>query len=217
MGTRVDAGSVRIPAWVKDLDSFRCWARSDDYPERGWFSHLQGELWLDLSMERYPHNQLKTIIGAAVTNLVVQGRLGHYFSDRMLLTHLGAELSTEPDGMFVSREALRDGRVQLEGGADSVEVLGTPDMVLEVVSRSSARKDTVVLRKLYHLAEVPEYWLADSRKDRATFMILRRTKSGYTAVRAQGGWLKSGVFGKSFRLTQELGEQDLPEYRLEVR
>ncbi|MBC8869246.1 MAG: hypothetical protein H8E44_07500 [Planctomycetes bacterium] len=31
---------IRIPDFVDDLESFRCWARSDDFPEQGRFSHL---------------------------------------------------------------------------------------------------------------------------------------------------------------------------------
>ena len=50
---------VRIPAWVDNLDSFRRWANSDDFPEQGWFSHLKGELWVDLAMEKLIHNLLK--------------------------------------------------------------------------------------------------------------------------------------------------------------
>ena len=50
-------GNVRIPNWAVDLESFRRWAKSDDYPERGWFSFLNGELWVDLSIEKlFSHN-----------------------------------------------------------------------------------------------------------------------------------------------------------------
>lgn len=49
---------TRIPSWVKDLESFRRWARSDEYPEHGWFSFLHGVFWVDLSMEQlFTHNQ----------------------------------------------------------------------------------------------------------------------------------------------------------------
>ncbi|MCI0461788.1 MAG: Uma2 family endonuclease [Gemmataceae bacterium] len=168
-------------------------------------------------MERFKHNKLKGVVAIVVGGLVLAERLGHYLHDRMLLTHLGAELSTEPDGMFFGRKALSDGRVRFEEGEDATEVLGSPDMVLEVVSRSSARKDTVILRGLYWEAEIPEYWLVDSRANPPTFAILRRTKKGYAAVRAQDGWLKSAVFARSFRLTQQPDEHGLPEYSLEVR
>jgi hypothetical protein len=49
-----------IPAWVDDLESFRRWAHSDEFPERGAFSYLNGEIWVDLRMEEFfSHNQVK--------------------------------------------------------------------------------------------------------------------------------------------------------------
>src|SRR5262249_6525738 len=137
MSPKVVAGSVRIPGWVKDLDSFRRWTRSDDFPEHGWFSHLAGELWVDLTMERSVHNQIHGTFTVVLGGLVLQHGLGKWYHDRMRLVHVGAELSTEPDGMFVSHEALRAGRVLLEKGDNTLEVLGTPDMVLEVISPTS--------------------------------------------------------------------------------
>jgi Uma2 family endonuclease len=208
---------VRIPEWVQDLDSFRRWACSDDFPEHGWFSHLAGELWVDTSMERLTHNQLKGAISDVLGPLVRQGRLGLFFHDRMLVTHVGAELSTEPDGMFISHEALRAGSVRLDKGDDTIELLGTPDMVLEVISPTSIQKDTKVLPELYWEAGVKEYWLADSRGEMATFELTRHTKKGYAAVRKRGGWVNSAVFGKSFRLTQESDQHGLTQYNFEVR
>src|SRR5262249_16031049 len=43
-------GQIRIPEWVKDLDSFHRWTESPDYPESGWFSYFRGEIWVDTSM-----------------------------------------------------------------------------------------------------------------------------------------------------------------------
>jgi hypothetical protein len=44
----------------------------------------------------------------------------------------------------------------------------------------------------------------DARKEPLTFDVFRHTAKGYTATRKQDGWLKSAVFGKSFRLTQQV-------------
>ena len=99
----------------------------------------------------------------------------------------------------------------------AVEIEGVPDMVLEVVSPKSVRKDKVVLRELYWQAGVPEYWLVDVRGQRLDFDILRRTAKSYSAVRKKGGWLKSFVFNKTFQLTREINEMGYPEYTLMVR
>jgi Uma2 family endonuclease len=217
MSRIVIGDSIRIPDWARSLDGFRRWARSDEYPEHGWLSHLVGELWVDLSMESAAHNQLKGVVAVVLGGLLLQERLGRYFHDRMLLTHVGAELSTEPDGMFVSHESLRSGRVLLEEGDRTLEVMGTPDMVLEVISPPSAQKDTVALRERYWEAEVTEYWLVDSRQKTRGFDILRYGKKGYVTARKQGGWVNSAVFGKAFRLTEEADEHGLTEFHLEMR
>src|SRR5436305_12270315 len=115
--------SVRIPVWVKDLDSFRRWSRSDEFPEHGRLSHLAGELWVDLSMERAAHNRIKGVLSEEVGRLVRDQELGRSFHDGMRLVHVGAEISTEPDGMFVSHDALDTGRVVLEEGDEALEVV----------------------------------------------------------------------------------------------
>lgn len=209
--------TLHIPDWVRSLASFRRWAKSDEFPSRGWYAHLDGQLWVDPSMESAAHNRLKSQFAIVLGSLADRAEAGYFFGDRMLLTHVGAGLSTEPDGMFVSSASVRSGRARLAEGEDSVEVAGTPDMVLEVVSPASVRKDTVVLRDLYWRAGVREYWLTDPRGGGLTFDILRRGPKGYAAVRRSGGWLKSVVFGRSFRLTRREDALGMPTYTLAVR
>lgn len=208
---------VRVPEWVRDLASFRRWARSADFPERGWYSFLDGGLWVEPNMERLAHNKVKSKISAVLTLLTEQEQVGTYLNDRMLLTNLTAGLSTEPDGMFFSYDAERSGRVKLEHGEDSIEVIGSPEMVLEVISRSSVQKDTAVLRNLYWRAGVKEYWLADPREEDVVFDILRHGPKGYGVARKQAGWVRSSVFGKSFRLSRQNDPLGHPTYRFAVR
>src|SRR5262245_25884113 len=130
---------IRIPTWGGDLESFCRWACSEEYPAQGRFSYLNGELWMDLSMEEMNHNQLKGVFAIIVGHLVLTQLRGRYFHDRMRLTNGAANLATEPDGMFVSEESLQAGRVTLVvgEGESPVRVEGTPDMALEVVSPGS--------------------------------------------------------------------------------
>jgi Uma2 family endonuclease len=211
---------VRIPPWVVDLDSFRRWARSDDYPEHGGFSFFNGELWVDLGMEQlFSHNRVKTRYNSVLDTLTASEDLGYYFSDNVLLSHPDAGLSTEPDGTFISYSSLSNGRVRLMKGADEgyVELMGSPDMVLEVVSSTSVRKDTEMLRDLYWRAGISEYWLVDARQSPLRFDILRSTARRYVATRRQGGWLKSAVFGRSFQLTQQTDRLGHPQYHLAMQ
>lgn len=211
--------SIRIPPEaVDDFDAFRRWTKSKNFPERGEYAFLGGDLWADVTMETVIHNQLKLQITSVLALLVVEAlKLGYFFSDRMRLVHETVNLSSEPDGMFASYEAVRAGLVRWEQGRESLELIGTPNMVLEVVSTSSVQKDTVLLRELYAAAGIDEYWLVNPLRGQLTFDILRLSRGRYVATRKSAGWIKSAVFGKSFRLLTEESADDLPQYRLHVR
>jgi Uma2 family endonuclease len=219
MSTVVIQDRFRIPDSVRDLDSFCRWACSDEYPERGRYSFLNGEVWVDMSPENfYTHNQVKGEIAAVLATFAKKARLGRYVHDRMLVRNDKGNLSTEPDGAFISTATLRSGRIEVERITAGYDILvGIPDMVLEVVSDSSERKDTEILRELYGQAGIPEYWLVDPRGEELVFDILHHRRSGYVAARKQAGWQKSKVFGKFFRLTVEPDELGNPEYTLRVR
>jgi Uma2 family endonuclease len=216
----IEADNVCVPAWVGDLASFRRWSDSEEFPEFGRICYLAGEVWIDMSKEQlYTHNKLKTRYYIVVGGLVDADQLGDFFSDGASVVNADADLSAVPEAVFVSAAALASGRVRLVEGVREgfVEIEGSPDMVLEVVSDSSVRKDTVRLRDLYWQAGIREYWLVEARPERATFDILRHTPKGYVAVRKQNGWLKSAVFGKAFRLTQGTDRFGHPTFMLEAR
>jgi Uma2 family endonuclease len=216
----LDAEVVRIPSWIEDLDSFRRWARSDEFPEAGRICYLRGEVWVDMSKEQvFTHNQVKSEFNLVIGGLAKQERLGRYFPEGLLLSNVDADLTAQPDGTFVSQASLQAGRVHFVEGVQEgfVELEGTPDMVLEVLSPSSEEKDTLTLRDLYWQAGIAEYWLVDAPGKRPKLEILRFTDEGYVSSRKQGGWVKSGVFGKSFRLTEQTDPLGHPEYTLAVR
>jgi Uma2 family endonuclease len=214
----VDDLQVDVPDWVEGVGSFLHWAETDAFPPSGRVCYLKDRVWVDMTLQEMNHNQLKGVFGVVIGQLLSTLKLGRYFYDRMLLCNRPAKLATEPDGMFVSHESLRIGRVRLVGtGRSPVRVEGSPDMALAVVSPGSVQKDTVELGSLYWDAEVREYWLVDPLGERLAFDILRHTARGYVATRKQAGWLKSAVLGKSFRLTQQAGADGYPEYTLAVR
>jgi Uma2 family endonuclease len=212
---------VWIPAEVVDLESFCRWASSEGFPERGRVSFVRGAIWVDLSMEQlYTHNAVKSAFVFAMLALLQSRPLGRYFADGIFLSNATADLGTVPDGVFVTFETLRTGRVQRVEGAETgyVRLDGTPDMVLEVVSDNSVQKDTVLLRQIYWLAGIPEYWLVNARGSAVHFDILKHGTKGYTATRRQaGGWLKSSVFGQAFQLTQQADPLGDPLYTVSMR
>jgi Uma2 family endonuclease len=98
-----------------------------------------------------------------------------------------------------------------------VQLEGTPDTVLEIVSDVSETKDVVQLRDLYWRANVPEYWIVDAREDRIRFDILRYAASGYDAAPSEDGWVRSEILGHSFRLERTLDPLGLPQFVVHMK
>jgi Uma2 family endonuclease len=211
--------SVCIPTWVTDNQAYVRWACSNQFPQHGRLAFFHGEVWVDMSPEElFTHNQLKGEFALVLGTLLKDTRLGRFYPDRCLLTNARAGLSTEPDGLFISFPSIRSRRIRKVRGKRGYRAWsGTPDMVVEVVSDSSEIKDTVVLKRLYWKAGIPEYWLVDGRGARPEFTIFQRGNRRYLPVAAQAGWVKSQVLGKSFKLTAGSDEVGDPEYNLAVR
>ncbi|MGL6096999.1 MAG: Uma2 family endonuclease [Fimbriiglobus sp.] len=215
-------GSVQIPGWVADLNSFRTWVHSGVLPEKLKVHFIRGEVWVDLHMEElFSHNRVKTAVYVTLAGIVDRDESGLLLVDGMLFTNDAAELGAEPDGMFVSFESFRTNRVRTRAGkttgAVATELVGSPDVVIEVVSRGSVDKDTEKLMAQYHDAGVTEYWLLDARKADIRFDIFRHEPTEFVAAESDGGWVRSDVFGRSFRLIRTLVRPEFPNYKLEAR
>jgi len=212
---------VEIPLEVHTLAEFRRWAASDDFPERGRIDFISGSLEVDMSPEDlFCHGTLKGEIHGVLHQLVKRGRLGHLFVDRTRISCPEADLSAEPDVVFLSTETRASGRVRLvpkSGGERGryIEIEGPPDLIVEVVSDSSVTKDTVRLPESYARAGIPEFWLADARGHQVVFRIHRLAQSVYEPVTPDDqGFQRSEVFGCGFRLDAERDEEGEWEFDL---
>jgi Uma2 family endonuclease len=214
---------VVIPASAHTLSGFRAWATSETFPERGRFSFIGPEIYIDMSPEEIEtHAKVKGEITYGIIALNKKRKLGQFCPDGTLVSNETADLSTEPDALFARWQSLRSGRVRAVPRQDEegqyLELEGTPDWVLEIVSKSSVQKDTRRLRAKYHLAGVPEYWLIDARGKEIDFQILLGEQADYVpAVVSRGGWQTSPVFGRRFRLVRQRGEMNFWEYTLQVK
>ncbi len=142
---------VEIPPWVTDLGSFRRWMDSDYFPDAGRIDFIKGDVWVDMSKEQiFTHASVKHEFNIVLGSMVKNNQLGLYFPDGVLLSNVAADIAVKPDALFASVAALSDRVRILEGKKEGhVELEGSPDMVLEVVSESSVRKDTEQLRHDY--------------------------------------------------------------------
>lgn len=214
-------GTVRVPPAVRDLQSFRDWVHFAELPEKLPVHFLRGDVWLDCDRSEPLVNVL--LRGELVAVLTERARVrgGLFASAGMLWSNDHAGFATLPDGFFLSRDALSAGRARFSNGgnaaAKATEVVGTPDVVVEIVSATSEEKDTDWLRADYHRAGVPEYWLIDARPPVPQFELLLHRRDDYRAARATNGWVRSPTFGSSFRLTRTTVADHYPAFALEHR
>ena len=213
---------ISLPASAATLDGFRAWTHSDRFPERGRISFIDQEIVIDMSPERLDtHNKVKTEIIRMLANLNVERDLGNLYSDRTSLANEEVELSTEPDATFATWMSFEAGRIRAvpseSSDRDFIELAGTPDWVLEIVSPGSVHKDTRQLREKYYRAGISEYWLIDARGRTILFDVLHPGTDGYVRGPRRGGWRRSLVFARLFRLTRRRDRLGQWQYRLEVK
>jgi Uma2 family endonuclease len=218
----MDRFSAVVPPEARDLDGFRRWATRPDFPPGVRVLYDRGAICLDMSNEELEtHIKAKTEIARVLQNLLRETDQGEFYGDGALVTNPVAEVSNNPDAVFLSWETLDTERARLiarEGAPGQfVEIEGAPDWVLEVVSLSSVNKDTRQLREAYHRAGIPEYWLVDARGEEIDFQILHHRKARYVPAPVKDGWQHSQVFGRSFRLERTRDRRNLWRYTLHVR
>lgn len=214
-------GSLEIPV-LQSLGDFRAWAMSSDFPERGRIDYISGRIEVDMSPEElYCHGSLKIELIRVLSQRARNLGEGELFSDRMRVSAPEADLSAEPDLVFVSEESFSGGRVRevpkASGEPDRyVELEGGPDLVVEIISDSSKAKDTQRLPPAYWRAGVSEFWLIDARRKDLVFQIHNRGQERFEPVGSDTeGFQPSRVFGCRFQLIRRRNRRG--RWRFELR
>ena len=127
----------------------------EDYcaaPADNRYELLDGEL-IMVAAPNIKHESVRSLLGHHLSNFIIDHGLGKLFyapCDVML----SESNVVQPDLLFVSRERehlLRDGQ----------KVQGAPDLVIEILSPSTADRDRGKKLALYGRHGVTEYWLVD--------------------------------------------------------
>ena len=146
---------------------------------------IDGELIMVPSPKK-AHQRNQTKLGSRMSFFVEKNDLGEiYFApfDVVLAEHD----TVQPDLLFVSKERLHIIT------ADNVQ--GAPDLVVEIRSESTARRDWTVKRELYARHGVREYWIVDSDAATVSVMLLEDGKLKVAGVYGEGDTLSSAVMG----------------------
>lgn len=213
------AGLIHVPRSAHTLAGFRDWVLSDEFPEKLRVSFIRGEVYLDMSKEAIrTHAAVKTPVAVTLGILNQEIDFGDLYINGVLVTNVSAQVSNYPDMVAVFWESLETGRVRyVTKKVQEMEIEGSPDWILEIVSTSSVVKDLKQLRQAYHEASIREYWIIDARGDEIIFQILHWRKTGYAAAANHDGWLRSRVFGREFRLIRKRDRRGAWKYELQVR
>lgn len=213
----LQVGELTIPPDIHTLEGFRAWVCTLEEPAP-LVSFVRGHVFVEMSQNYRTHAPVATEVNGVLSRLAIELQTGMYCTPPSWFTCVDAELSTEPDGFFVRYDTLQRGDMHLHPKRDN-EMVGRPDFVLEVVSRSSKRKDRKLLPAAYAIAGVAEYWLIEVGKgDDLSFRTLLLQGDDYADAPVDaGGWRRSPTWGRSFRLRRLLNPAGLPEFRLDHR
>ena len=215
---------VEVPLDLRSLADFRSWAFSDQFPESGRIDYISRRIEIDMSPEDlHTHGKLKAELLIVLGQRVKRKGLGEIYTDRARVSCPNADLSAEPDVLFVSETSLDSGRVRLVPRASGepdryLEFEGPPDLIVEIVSDASVGKDTQRLPASYHRAGVPEFWLIDARAPDLRFQLHRRGPTAYEPVPTDpDGYQYSSVLNACYRLTRTRNPSGRIAFNLEEK
>jgi Uma2 family endonuclease len=126
----------------------------EDYlktPDDQRYELIEGELIMTPSPVPY-HQWLLKNIGFALESFVREKKMGKLFYAPCDV-HLDNENVLQPDILFISKE-----RLNIIGEKN---IQGAPDLVIEILSESTAYLDMVKKKRLYAQLGVKEYWIID--------------------------------------------------------
>ena len=145
----------------------------EDYfntPDDERYELLDGELVM-VPAPRTTHQSVALDLAAAINSHAKKRFLGRAFIAPTDVV-LSDTTVLQPDILFVSAE-----RAHIITEAN---VQGAPDLVVEVLSPSTAERDTTTKRALYYRHGVREFWLVDT--DAKTVAVLLRGRSDFESV-----------------------------------
>ncbi len=215
---------IEVPDGIASLRSFRRWALSPEFPDSCRIDFVQGRIEIDMSPEEiFSHGTPKVEILRVIANRLLENDFGMVLGDSTRVSSIEAGLSAEPDVVFVSHRRIQSGQVKITPAKkqrrnSGVELVGGVDMVAEILSRGSIKKDTLKLPKAYFDAGVTEFWLVDALGEDFRFQVYGRGRTGFVARRADAeGGMNSTVFGCRVKMTRSQSAHGYDRYRLEFQ
>ena len=158
----------------------------EDYrhtPEDKRYELLDGEL-IMVPAPRTAHQRTSRDILIPINTFVAENDLGEVFIAPCDVVLSETDV-VQPDLLFVSKE-----RSHI---INEDNIRGAPNLVIEILSPSTAQRDRTLKRTLYALHGVPEYWQADT--DAKIAMVLTLDDGEYKVA---------GIYGEGQMLVSPL-------------
>ena len=156
----------------------------EDYkhtPEDKRYELLDGELIMVLA-PRTAHQRTSRDILIPINTFVAENDLGEVFIAPCDVVLSDTDV-VQPDLLFVSKER---SHIITEDN-----IRGAPDLVIEILSPSTAQCDRTLKRTLYALHGVPEYWQADTDAKIAMVLTLDNGEYKVAGIYGEGQMLVS--------------------------
>jgi len=153
-------------------------------PDDKRYELLEGEFFL-VPAPNLDHQRILRKLGTVLSTYVEREHLGEVFYAPcdVLLSDINV---VQPDIIFVARDRMAI--------LTEANIQGPPDLLIEILSPSTRKRDLGIKRSLYAKYGVREYWIVDP--ENKTVSVLSWTETGYRikAVAPQAGPLSSGLF-----------------------
>lgn len=138
----------------------------EDYcnaPEDKRYELLNGEL-LIIPSPKEPHQKSLLRLSSTLYYEIERAGIGHIYAAPFDVILTDSDV-VQPDVMFVSPE-----RAHI---ITPDNIRGAPDLVIEILSPSTERRDLDVKRRLYARHGVREYWIVDTARRAIELLLLR--------------------------------------------
>ena len=114
------------------------------------------------------HSSIIVRLIAKIGVYVLENKIGYAFPDNVDV-HFADGSVFKPDFVFISKE---NAEIIKWKGA----IYGVPDMVVEVLSKSTMNRDVTIKKDAYESNGVKEYWIIDPWKESISVYLLRGGK-----------------------------------------
>ena len=134
------------------------WLDAQQMPDDGKrYEAIEGDLYVTPAPKR-KHQRASHLLAVDLHRLLEDGGYGELYEAPFGVEFPATGEGAQPDLLFVSKE-----RLEIIG---EDWIRGAPDLVVEILSPTTADRDRGVKLKLYRRQGVPEYWIVDPEAER---------------------------------------------------